>query len=667
MNGLSRIRGATIVAAAGASAAVGQTVDFNDFTTWNWPDVGGFDVPDWVVTDDGASSHALGNIIPSVYYDDSVSIDGMRISGVLNPGRDDDVVGFVFGYTADDDFNVQSGEYLVLDWKGVDQRFDWVDPTGAEGTFHDITPGTLCRHGIRLMRAEGVPTADELWGGVDLEENNMPPAAPGAVTEIARADILGRAPYHDSDWVFTIDYTTTNIKVWVNGVQILDVDGDFPDSGFGLLEMAQDSGDKPEQGLWSDWTIEAIPGTPPPALGLPFWTTGVSAANISNADTAHPPMGNETSIWTVDQTSSTNEWSISSDPNNGDFASNINGEYVNLAGGVMTVTVRENRDPGSVAVAQVYRPGAFGGLNRGVMQVATAFAADGGETNVDVATAYFPYADGYIGGHVNVNDNAITSANPDATYELTHLESPNEDDQDGLWNLSISEGTPDVGLLFSIAATNEDNFANATPNGDDWRIGVRDSFSEQFGGPETFEFDHWSFLYLPISRPGLTGGFVTGFDGNGDAETSISAGSYELEREATGSYRLTVSGETAQEGVLLLTPAASIDLGGGVGTAPLNHFLSYEPDGSDFLIQQIQMGTFNTPVDGAFAFAFIPFDPNGSCFADCDGNGTLNILDFVCYQGLFQNGNPGADCDGNGILNILDFVCFQQAFQAGCN
>jgi hypothetical protein len=54
------------------------------------------------------------------------------------------------------------------------------------------------------------------------------------------------------------------------------------------------------------------------------------------------------------------------------------------------------------------------------------------------------------------------------------------------------------------------------------------------------------------------------------------------------------------------------------------------------------------------------------CFADCDGNGALNILDFVCYQGLFQSGDPNADCDDNGSLNILDFVCFQGAFQDGC-
>jgi hypothetical protein len=55
-----------------------------------------------------------------------------------------------------------------------------------------------------------------------------------------------------------------------------------------------------------------------------------------------------------------------------------------------------------------------------------------------------------------------------------------------------------------------------------------------------------------------------------------------------------------------------------------------------------------------------------ACGADCDGNGALNILDFVCYQGLFEDGEPDADCDGNGVLNILDFICFQGAFKDGC-
>jgi hypothetical protein len=55
-----------------------------------------------------------------------------------------------------------------------------------------------------------------------------------------------------------------------------------------------------------------------------------------------------------------------------------------------------------------------------------------------------------------------------------------------------------------------------------------------------------------------------------------------------------------------------------------------------------------------------------SCPADCNGDLALNILDFVCFQGLFQAGDPSADCNGDGVLNVLDFVCFQGLFRAGC-
>jgi hypothetical protein len=54
------------------------------------------------------------------------------------------------------------------------------------------------------------------------------------------------------------------------------------------------------------------------------------------------------------------------------------------------------------------------------------------------------------------------------------------------------------------------------------------------------------------------------------------------------------------------------------------------------------------------------------CAADCNDDGALNILDFVCFQGIFQAADPDADCNDDGALNILDFVCFQGLFQAGC-
>jgi hypothetical protein len=54
------------------------------------------------------------------------------------------------------------------------------------------------------------------------------------------------------------------------------------------------------------------------------------------------------------------------------------------------------------------------------------------------------------------------------------------------------------------------------------------------------------------------------------------------------------------------------------------------------------------------------------CRADCNGDGALNILDFVAFQNAWRAADPKADCDDNGAFNILDFICFQQLFVAGC-
>ncbi len=57
---------------------------------------------------------------------------------------------------------------------------------------------------------------------------------------------------------------------------------------------------------------------------------------------------------------------------------------------------------------------------------------------------------------------------------------------------------------------------------------------------------------------------------------------------------------------------------------------------------------------------------DSACYADCDGSGTLNIDDFICFQTNYALGDPSADCDGSGNLNIDDFICFQTFYALGC-
>ena len=57
---------------------------------------------------------------------------------------------------------------------------------------------------------------------------------------------------------------------------------------------------------------------------------------------------------------------------------------------------------------------------------------------------------------------------------------------------------------------------------------------------------------------------------------------------------------------------------------------------------------------------------SAGCYADCDGSGTLDFFDFLCFQNAFAGGDPYADCDDSGTLDFFDFLCFQNEFAAGC-
>lgn len=54
------------------------------------------------------------------------------------------------------------------------------------------------------------------------------------------------------------------------------------------------------------------------------------------------------------------------------------------------------------------------------------------------------------------------------------------------------------------------------------------------------------------------------------------------------------------------------------------------------------------------------------CGADCDGSGSLDIDDFVCFQTEYAIGSDKADCDASGELDIDDFMCFQTLYAVGC-
>jgi len=53
-------------------------------------------------------------------------------------------------------------------------------------------------------------------------------------------------------------------------------------------------------------------------------------------------------------------------------------------------------------------------------------------------------------------------------------------------------------------------------------------------------------------------------------------------------------------------------------------------------------------------------------YPDCNEDGSVDILDLVCFQQRFTDGDPYADCDQSMSLDILDFVCFVSLFPFRC-
>jgi hypothetical protein len=115
--------------------------------------------------------------------------------------------------------------------------------------------------------------------------------------------------------------------------------------------------------------------------------------------------------------------------------------------------------------------------------------------------------------------------------------------------------------------------------------------------------------------------------------------------------------DTSNSGVGSFDTVTAQSEGPGAGPTPwTNRVAAYGANAQTGAIDQL---------DG-LATRFEMLEPAAPCIADCDENGQLNILDFVCYQFLFEQGDASADCNADGVLNILDFVCFQGEFQGGC-
>jgi hypothetical protein len=81
-----------------------------------------------------------------------------------------------------------------------------------------------------------------------------------------------------------------------------------------------------------------------------------------------------------------------------------------------------------------------------------------------------------------------------------------------------------------------------------------------------------------------------------------------------------------------------------------------EPVHADFNNQGPQIGV-NYTLEGTSA---------PSCTGDFNGDGAINLQDFLAYLQAFAAADPSADLNHDGLINLQDFLEFLAAYAAGC-
>jgi len=202
-------------------AAADRIVDLGTWTAESYASLAGSEDGLWTVAADGLSVVQSVNGQPTVFYSDFelvAQIVEVRVRVDVAAG-DDDLIGFALGFRPGD-ASSQSAEYLLVDWKQVEQTHDFAAPSD--------TPGSTSERGLVASRVFGVPTADELWGRVNFDHPSS-----GLLDGL---EVLGRGTgdgwEHGREYLFRFELSDASADIYLDGDLQMALAGDFS----GLLD-----------------------------------------------------------------------------------------------------------------------------------------------------------------------------------------------------------------------------------------------------------------------------------------------------------------------------------------------------------------------------------------------------------------------------------------------
>lgn len=288
-----------------------------------------------------------------------------------------------------------------------------------------------------------------------------------------------------------------------------------------------------------------------------------------------------------------------------------------------------------------------------------AVTSTGPEFNANLAAAWFPYADGWIGGHAtnSVNSGPLTSlvGSPGLTLSTTTPGSNvlYDGTTNGVYELNLAGiNSQTDGILIVSGGKNEDNYAMSKANADGtWTIQVRDNFSGSGTEP-----DGLAFVYIPQSS--AVSGDEPGVHAmgrlNGNLSRDISAGDYAVVRSSTGRYQLYAPGIDPALATLLLSPEAA-----GVGG---DNIWFYEPSSKGWNMEYRDLSELglqdNTSTEDTLSFVLMA-GANTSAIWDNEAGDSL----WGTQSNWKSNNTPGASQDV--ILGASNNVAIDSPQSAG--
>jgi hypothetical protein len=217
----------TVIASLILSASSYTHAGLIDLSTWS-PTAGGT----WNVQNSGTSVLQTTNGSPTYFLSDTnyinTQFDG---SFGVETTSDDDFIGFTFGYN-------NSNDFLLFDWKQGNQSYSGYAPSG-----------------FTLSKISGSNVNYWNHSGADIT--------------VLATEYVGNNGWADNTvYGFSLDFTTTGIKIDIDGTNIFDVAGSFNSGKFGFYNYSQ------SQVRYTGFTEEVSQSVPEPstlailALGL---------------------------------------------------------------------------------------------------------------------------------------------------------------------------------------------------------------------------------------------------------------------------------------------------------------------------------------------------------------------------------------------------------------